>query len=179
MKTSNSEIILGELAERAGRLYGQSVVAWIDAAYLLLEAREVASHGEWASFLEHAGIPQRTARRMLQIARAGFKSDTVTDLGGIRTALEFIAAMEHARENWKAAATALTKYEGCGDAEREGVAELRSAVGQAIPDGPIYTMIWLNAPEGRDVALDDWLDFAKAIPTLRVWACRELSGDTA
>ena len=81
MKTSNSEIILGELAERAGRLYGQSVAAWIDAAYLLLEARKVAEHGEWAPFLEHAGIPQRTASRMLAFAMAGVQNGHVAVLG--------------------------------------------------------------------------------------------------
>ena len=110
---------------------------------MLLEARKVAEHGEWAPFLEQAGIPERTARRMLRIARAGFNSVTVTELGGIRAALEFIAAMEHARENWKAAATALAKHESCGGDECEAVAVLRSAVHQAIPG-------WADLYHGMD-----------------------------
>ena len=179
MKTSNSEIILGELAERAGRLYGKSVVAWIDTAYLLLEARKVAEYGEWLPFLEHAGIPLRTAQRMLRIAEAGHKSDTVSRLGGIRATLQCLAAGEEACELWKAALAALSKCESCGSAECEAVAVPRSAVRQAVPDEPVNILVWLRAPHVDEAGQHYWRDFAKAIPTLRASVCRELLGDTA
>ena len=179
MKTSNSETILGELAERAGRLHGQSVVAWIDAANLLLEARKVAEHGEWLPFLEHAGIPRRTAQRMLRIAEAGLKSDTVSRLGGIRATLQYLAAGDKACELWRAALAALSKCESCGGAECEAVAGLRSTVRQAVPNEPVNILVWLRAAHEDEAGQHYWRDFAKAIPTLRAWACRELSGDTA
>ena len=54
---------------------------------MLLDAREIAEHGAWLPFLAEAGIHERTARRMMVLSPAGLKSDTVSDLGGIRATL--------------------------------------------------------------------------------------------
>ena len=42
-----------------------------------LEAKKVCPHGEWSVFLEDAGIPPRTARRMLAFAMAGVQNGHV------------------------------------------------------------------------------------------------------
>ena len=87
--TSNTQVVLTELAERAARHYCRSTESWLACATVLLEARKIANHGEWLPFLRHAGIPERTARDMLTIVRSGAKSATVADLG-IRRTLELI-----------------------------------------------------------------------------------------
>ena len=78
---SNSGAVLIELAERAGRHYGRSVEEWFKCANVLLQARELAVHGEWADFLAHADIPRSTAARMLRLARVGVQMCHVTHLG--------------------------------------------------------------------------------------------------
>ena len=80
---------LVELADRAGASWRRSVEEWHSAAVLLAEARELAAHGEWGRFLETAGIPERTARNMLRLAP--FKSETVSDLGGVRATLDVLS----------------------------------------------------------------------------------------
>ena len=47
----------------------------------LAEARDLCEHGEWAAHLRKTGIPDRTATRMMRLARAGIKTATVADLG--------------------------------------------------------------------------------------------------
>ena len=78
--TSNVAPILAELAATAGRHYRQSAASWLDAAAVLLEARAIARHGDWAAFLAAAGIPARTANRMLDFARAGIQIRHLADL---------------------------------------------------------------------------------------------------
>ena len=77
----NSAASLADLARRAGNLYRRSSEDWLACANLLLEARKVCPHGEWSVFLEDAGIPQRTARRMLAFAMAGVQNGHVAVLG--------------------------------------------------------------------------------------------------
>ena len=77
----NSAAVLVDLAERAGKLYRRSSEDWLACANLLLEARKVCPHGEWSIFQEDAGIPQRTARRMLAFAMAGVQNGHVAVLG--------------------------------------------------------------------------------------------------
>ena len=89
--SSNTQPILSELAERAGRHYGSSTKAWLACGRVLLEARMIAKHGQWGSFLDHAGVPEQTAQRMIRIAKAGLKPITVTGLGGIRATIECLA----------------------------------------------------------------------------------------
>ena len=77
----NSAAALVGLAERAGRFYRRSSEDWLACGNLLLEAKKVCPHGEWSAFLEDAGIPQRSARRMLTFAVAGVQNGHVAVLG--------------------------------------------------------------------------------------------------
>ena len=77
----NSAASLADLAGRAGKLYRRSSEDWLACANLLLEARKVCPHGEWSVFLEDAGIPQRTAHRMLAFAMAGVQIGHMAVLG--------------------------------------------------------------------------------------------------
>ena len=82
---------MAEMAERAGRHYRQSTASWLEAAGVLLEARAIAQHGDWMQFLAAAGIPPRTASRMLDFARSGIQIGHVAVLG-IRYIDQLIAA---------------------------------------------------------------------------------------
>ncbi len=53
----------------------------LDAGAALVEAKALCRHGEWAAWLQAAGVPERSARRYMQLSRAGFISATVADLG--------------------------------------------------------------------------------------------------
>ena len=77
----NSATVLADLAERAGKFYRRSSEDWLACANLLLEAKKVCPHGAWSAFLEDAGIPQRTARRMIAFAMAGVQNGHVAVLG--------------------------------------------------------------------------------------------------
>ena len=89
---NNVQTELKALAERARRSYGAAIENWCETAFTLKEARAIAAHGDWTPFLNHAGIPIRTAQNMLKIANAGLKYETVSCLGGIRETLEALAA---------------------------------------------------------------------------------------
>ena len=62
----------------------------LEAGALLVDAKADCLHGEWLPFLERAGVPERKAQRLMTLAGSGLKSDTVSDLGGIKGALRFI-----------------------------------------------------------------------------------------
>ena len=78
--TSNAGPILAELAATAGRHYRKSTASWLDAAAVLLEARKIAQHGDWTKLIRAAGIPARTASRMLDFARTGIEIGHLADL---------------------------------------------------------------------------------------------------
>jgi hypothetical protein len=61
------------------------------AGAALVEAKAICGHGAWGVFLADAGIPERTAQRYMKLHRAGMKSATVADLGGIAAAERFLA----------------------------------------------------------------------------------------
>ena len=71
--TSNAAAILTEMAVRAGRHYDNSGRSWLRCAAVLLEARPIVAHGGWEPFLRDAGIPARSASRMLDFARTGIQ----------------------------------------------------------------------------------------------------------
>jgi hypothetical protein len=62
----------------------------LEMGRLLIEAKEACGHGQWLPFLANAGISERKAQRLMQLARSGLKPDTVSDLG-IKGALESLA----------------------------------------------------------------------------------------
>ncbi|WP_027167299.1 DUF3102 domain-containing protein [Mesorhizobium sp. WSM3224] len=90
--------ILADLAERvrmaaveADTAERTSVLRAMDAGQMLIDAKAACQHGEWLPFLGRAGIHERRARRLMQLARSGLESDTVSDLGGIGAALAFMS----------------------------------------------------------------------------------------
>lgn len=62
----------------------------IKAGLALIEAKSLVKHGEWMGWLAGAAINDRKAQRYMQIARSGLKSDTVSDLGGIKGTIAFL-----------------------------------------------------------------------------------------
>lgn len=78
-------VALSETLER------ESIDASIEAGKVLAVAKTECRHGEWLPFLGRAGVPERKAQRLMQIARSGLKSDTVSDLGGVKATLEFLS----------------------------------------------------------------------------------------
>jgi len=66
----------------------------LEAGRLLCQAKAECRHGDWLPFLGRAGMAERQAQRFMQLARSGLKSDTVSDLGGIKAALSYLAQAE-------------------------------------------------------------------------------------
>ena len=152
----NSAVILDELAERASRLYAQSVDDWLECGRVLLEAREIADHGKWLKLLEHADIPVRVAQKMMRLARAGIKCELATHLGGVDATLEALSRVEGWGESRVAAlggieralllVNAMRRARGWAKAfieSAESTAD-RGAILQSWPDGPISAGRWLD-----------------------------------
>lgn len=90
--------ILADMAERVRAANEESVAAErsavdkaLEAGRLLCEAKDACTHGEWSPFLVRAKVHERQARRLMQVARSGLKSDTVSEIGGIKATLEWLA----------------------------------------------------------------------------------------
>lgn len=86
---------LADLAETTGAVWRAHRASARDAAaraietgYLLVAARDRARYGTWSPFLQRAGIPERQAQRLMQLARAHVQPDTVSAFGGIKATLE-------------------------------------------------------------------------------------------
>ena len=85
------EELIGRVAdgwERYRRSNAERIGAALATGVALLGLRERLAHGEFLPAVARLGIPERTARDWMRLARAGFKTATVADLGGIRAALE-------------------------------------------------------------------------------------------
>ena len=92
--TSNAEVVLADLAATARCNYRKSAEAWLTAAQAVADARKVCRFGQWADWLTQAGIPARTATRMIQFVRAGVQIGQLADLG--KTEIAGIIAEAHA-----------------------------------------------------------------------------------
>jgi Protein of unknown function (DUF3102) len=62
----------------------------LEAGHMLNNAKADCRHGEWLSFLDRSGVPERKAQRFMKLARSGLKSDGVSDLGGITATLSWL-----------------------------------------------------------------------------------------
>ena len=94
------EELTGKIADgwvRYQRADADRTQAALDTGAALIELREHLPHGEFGPAIQRLGIADRTARDWMRLARAGFKTATVADLGGIR------AALEHVRQQAKTA----------------------------------------------------------------------------
>lgn len=96
--TTDLSNVLADKAERVKQECRQQLEAErassghaLAAGALLVEARDETAHGQWAAFLARAGVHERQARRLMQLARSGLTPDTVSDLGGLKASLAWLA----------------------------------------------------------------------------------------
>ena len=103
---NNAGAVLFELAERAGGLFRRSNADAMICGRVLLEAREIAGHGQWLPFLRDAGVTARTAQRLMKVAEFVGDNDTkcafLSHFGMSRT-LDFIRASGRSMAAWRAA----------------------------------------------------------------------------
>lgn len=100
MKGSNI-VARNSLADLAARVHQAHIRAkaatveaaepYLEAGRLLIEAKGECKHGEWRQFLEAAGVHERQAQRLLQMARSGLNSDIMSGLGGLGATLAYLA----------------------------------------------------------------------------------------
>ena len=69
--------------------------AAITVGGLLLEMRTALKHGEFGPYVAGLDIEERTARNWIAVARTGFKSETVSDLGGLKAILAALSGRQH------------------------------------------------------------------------------------
>ena len=85
------EDLIGKVAdgfERYQHADADRIAAALDTGAALIELRERLPHGDFLPAIRRLGIADRTARDWMRLVRAGMKTATVADLGGIRAALE-------------------------------------------------------------------------------------------
>lgn len=68
-----------------------SIEKALEAGHRLVTAKADCLHGTWLPFLERAGVQERKAQRLMTLARSGLKSVTVSEMGGIKKALQFLS----------------------------------------------------------------------------------------
>ena len=159
MVLGNSEARLAELAERAAGSYRRSVENWLECAYVLAEARGIAAHGEWGPFLDRAGIPMRTAQRMLRVAAAGAEMRHQAHLGGPSGVDKYLAAVTRARKNWSMH-------------EPRGPFKAIHAASEPTGECVLWVFIWqaplcewaAAAPDTMPDAVAEFLDFIRLCP---------------
>ena len=136
---SNVAATLFAIAERAGLLFRRSTDASLSCGRELLQAREIADHGDWLPFLHQAGIPPRTAQRLMRVAEyAGddeVKCATVAHLG-IRRADHFLRAHGRAMGAWRTAC------------------EASPELVQDPPESPLSALAWCADPDDRAILVE-------------------------
>ena len=87
------EELIGQVAdgwERYRRSNAERIGAALDIGAALIQLRQRLPHGDFLPAIRRLGIADRTARDWMRLVRAGMKTATVADLGGIRAALEHV-----------------------------------------------------------------------------------------
>ncbi len=91
---------LADLAERVKksvaaqeRAEATAVDEALAAGAMLLDARSQATHGSWLPFLERAGLRERHAQKLMQLARSGLEPATVAHLGGVKATLSWLRGL--------------------------------------------------------------------------------------
>ena len=126
------------------------------APRLLIEAKAECRHGDWLPFLEMTGMHKRQAQRLMRVAGSGLKSDTVSLLGGLSDALEYLAQLGMPSPE--------ASVESHSEKAREFIErrqlqydEVNALLRRLKPLG------W-NLPE--DLTFDEWLARGKALSSL-------------
>lgn len=91
---------LADLAERVKksvalqeRSEATAIGEALAAGAMLIEAREQSTHGSWLPFLTRAGVRERHAQKLMQLARSGLKPATVAHLGGVKATLTWLRGL--------------------------------------------------------------------------------------
>ena len=66
-----------------------AVVKALEVGHALVEAKGLVPHGGWLP-LPRLPVHERTAQRYMLVAESNLESDTVSDLGGITSALRLL-----------------------------------------------------------------------------------------
>jgi hypothetical protein len=93
MKSNRLTVLAAEVKDKlalSATAERSAIEAAMAAGVALCEARTACAHGQWLPFLDAAGVPERKAQRYMRLARSGLKSDTVSDLGGIKATLRWL-----------------------------------------------------------------------------------------
>jgi hypothetical protein len=149
----------------------------IAAGAALVEAKALCGHGAWGAWLKETGIPERSAQRYMALHRAGLKSATVADLGGIAAAERFLALLTpKGARGWagaEGAARALIKIREAESEAIEGWLMVGAALNEArklvSSEREFEGWVRTNLPKVRrdDLAAAMWAaanpdDFAEA-----------------
>jgi hypothetical protein len=109
-------VLAAEITDADGRCRSsaaETAAAALEAGRALNEAKALVKHGQWASWLQgHCQMSDRTARRYMQLARAGLDIGHVADLG-IRAAAEAIAKRDLILDQAVDAAIWILRCLGC------------------------------------------------------------------
>ena len=149
------------LPNAPARCIAESIESYIECGRVLLEAREVADHGQWGEFLHQAGIPERTApthdatrarrnqnptrcriwaafgRRLMQL-RPSKNGRSRPAHGGSKTA-------GRTRRYWRRLRLMTRAHFGARFAmRRRKIHPSGAAIVQAAPDGPWSTSRWID-----------------------------------
>lgn len=92
---SNLESLVGDLTDavqRYTRHNSERIQAALDAGYALLRIKESNQHGAFLPTLESLDLHEKTAERWMLLAKAGLKSDTVSNFNTLTE------AYKHARQ---------------------------------------------------------------------------------
>lgn len=98
MTMTNRQAVLADTVRREVERYRRGSLeahrGYLAAGAALVEAREAAKRGEWSPFIEACGIEERTAQRMMKLAKSGAKPVTVSAFGGVKGLLVWLAVGE-------------------------------------------------------------------------------------
>ena len=128
-----------DLIDASDKLAAQSVEKALEAGHLLIAAKAQCKHGEWLPFLKRAGVGERKAQRLMKLAASGLNPSAVTDLGGIRGALEFLTRRAKAARHFDEALASVLSG-GYGTAELEAALLLEDEMIEMFPEekrGPL------------------------------------------
>lgn len=97
MKSNRLSVLAAEVKDKfalSATAERSAIDLALAAGATLCEAKDICKHGEWLPFLDAACVQERTAQRYMKLARSGLKSDTVSDLGGIKAALRWLERLQ-------------------------------------------------------------------------------------
>lgn len=134
-----TNLALADTAEKA------AAETRIDAGHALIHCKKNCHHGEWSAFLSRAGLHERQARRLMQLARSGLKPDMMSDLGGFAATLEYIAKRDQFQTLLPNQTEMLAVYKPGSTVEKEPIAFVWEA--SKYP-GSYHVVIMLLAIDG-------------------------------